>query len=303
MEQVYWMLNIWRLKLLVQFQTLGTMQRVSEVMHTSIATVSQQLSLLEEETNIILFEKVGRRIQLTHQGHALVEKVRPVLNQLELIENSLKDTSDEIQGTVRIAAFTSALEMVVIPAVSKLSKIYPKLQIRLTEMEPDISIHALDAYQFDLAVVAYSDKPHLLEQSHRKVIKLGTDRLQVLVNDENPLAKQSQVRIEDLKEELWVLEPEGTYLCEHTKKLCHRAGFEPNVINVVQSYRSMHSMIAANLAIGILPKLAIMDSIKEIRVLDLQPNETRDIYLVARKSPTTTRALHVVTEFLSSQNF
>ena len=52
------MLNIWRLKLLAQFQTLGTMQRVSEVMHTSIATVSQQLNLLEQETNIILFEKV-----------------------------------------------------------------------------------------------------------------------------------------------------------------------------------------------------------------------------------------------------
>ena len=49
-------------------------------------------------------------------------------------------TSDEIQGTVRIAAFTSALEKIVIPAVSKLSKMYPKLQIRLTEMEPDVSI-------------------------------------------------------------------------------------------------------------------------------------------------------------------
>ncbi|MFM2480929.1 LysR family transcriptional regulator [Celerinatantimonas sp. YJH-8] len=292
------MLNIWRLKLLVQFQTLGTMQRVSEMMHTSIAAVSQQLNLLEKETNLILFEKVGRRMQLTPEGQSLVNKIRPVLNQLESIENSLTDTSEEVQGTVRIAVFTSALEKVVIPAVSQLSQLYPKLQIRLTEMEPDISLPALDAYQFDLAIVAYSEKPHLLEQSHRKVIKLGHDRLRVLVSDKNPIAKQSHIGIESLKAQNWVLEPDGTYLCEYTKNLCRSAGYEPNVINVVQSYLSMHSMIAQDLAIGILPTLAIIESIQGIHMIDLQPEPTRDIYLVARKNTTTTRAMKIVMDTL-----
>jgi len=58
-------------------------------------------------------------------------------------------------------------------------------------------------------------------------------------------------------------------------------------------------MIAENLGIGILPELAIIKSIKGIRVLALQPNTTRDIYLVARKNSTTTRAMHIVTESLS----
>ena len=71
----------------------------------------------------------------------------------------------------------------------------------------DASIPALDAFQFDLAVVAYSEKPLLFEQSHRTLIKLGSDRLMVLVGDENPLSKQSQVSIENLKEEHWILEP------------------------------------------------------------------------------------------------
>ena len=173
----------------------------------------------------MLYEVITRRVQLTHEGHSLVEKVRPVINQLELIESALKDTSNEIQGTVRIATFTSALDKVVIPTVAKLSKMYPKLQIRLTEMEPDTSIPALDAFQFDLAVVAYSEKPHLLEQTHRKVIKLGNDRLMVLVSDDNPLAKKSHVSIENLKEENWILEQEGTYLCDYTKKLCRSYNF------------------------------------------------------------------------------
>lgn len=35
------MLNIWRLQLLVQFEVLGTMQQVADVMHVSKSTVSQ----------------------------------------------------------------------------------------------------------------------------------------------------------------------------------------------------------------------------------------------------------------------
>lgn len=292
------MLNIWRLKLLAQFQTLGTMQRVSEVMHTSIATVSQQLNLLEQETNTVLFEKVGRRVQLTHEGNAFVEKIRPVLNQLDLIETSLKDSSEEVQGTVRIAAFTSALEKIVIPAVSQLSKSYPKIEVLLTEMEPDSSIPLLDAFQFDLAIVAYSEKPDLLEQSQRKVTKLGKDQLMVLVSEESPIANLHQVTIEDLKQQNWVLEPEGTYLNEYTRKLCRNAGYAPNVVNVVQSYLSMHSLIVENLGIGILPEMAIIKSMKGIRVFPLHPKAERDIYLVARKNTATTRALKIVTEVI-----
>jgi len=276
------------------------MQQVSEVMCTSIATVSQQLSLLEKETNRKLFEKVGRRVQLTHEGQALVKKVRPVLNQLEDIESDLNDTSEEIQGTVRIAAFTSALDKRIVPVIAKLAKRYPKLQVRLTEIEPDISIPALDAYQFDLVIVAYAEKTHLLEQSHRKVVKLGQDRLMILLSDENPLAKKTHVSIEDLQEENWILEAEGSYLSDYANKLCRSAGFEPNVTHVVQSYLLMHSMISENLGISILPELAIIKSIKGISVREIQSEATREIYLVTRENKSTTRAMNIVTEALAN---
>lgn len=298
------MLSMWRLKLLVQFHTLGTMQRVSEAMHTSIATVSQQLNLLEQETEMILFEKVGRNVQLTPEGCALAEKARPILNQLDILESSLKDDiSTEIKGTIRIASFTSALKSIVIPAVSILSKRYTQLDIRLIEMEPDKSIPALDAFQLDLAVVAYSDKPHLLEQQHRKVIKLGTDCLMALVGKQHPLAKhKKKLPIALLKDEYWVSEREGTFLSEYTRTLCRQAGFEPNVTNIMQSYQSMHDMIAENLVVGVLPELAVIKSRKEIQPLMLVPKATRDVYLVTRKNALSSRAMQAITEVIARQS-
>ncbi|AKG33711.1 LysR family transcriptional regulator [Paenibacillus durus] len=296
------MLNTWRLQLLVQFETLGTMHRVSEVMYISTATVSQQLSLLEKETNTILFEKVGRRVQLTHAGHALAKQVRPVLNELELIENSLSDTSEVIQGTVRITSFSSALHAIVIPAVSKLSKIFPQLQIRLAEMEPDVSLPALDSHQFDLAVVAYFEKPNSLKQNDRSLFELGTDRLMVLVGYDNPLIEHPHVSIAELMEENWVIEPDGTYLSEYTKNLCRNAGFQPNVMAVFQSYSAIQSVVAKNLAIGILPKLAVTEQVEGVHLLDLQPESTRHIYLVARRSQATLRSIQIATEAIKEQS-
>lgn len=290
------MLNIWRLQLLVQFEALGTMRRVSDAMYISIATVSSQLSLLEKETNTILFEKKGRRIQLTPEGQLLAEKAKPVLNQLEYIEKSFQDTSDAVQGTVRIAAFTSALQAIMIPTVSRLSKLHPELHIGLTELEPDVSLPALDSYQFDLAITYCTGQLPLLEQDHRKCILLGRDCLMALVNEEHPLANQSLVGIGELKNENWVMEREGTYLREYTMDLCHNAGYEPHVINVIQSYHVMHSMIADNLAVGVLPGLAVMDSIKGVHALRIQPEASREIYLVTRKAQAATRALQIVTE-------
>ncbi|MCM3212999.1 LysR substrate-binding domain-containing protein [Niallia taxi] len=295
------MLNTWRLQLLVQFETLGTMHRVGEVMYISTATVSQQLSILEKETNTILFEKVGRRVQLTHAGRTLAKQVRPVLNQLEQIEIALNDTSDIIQGTVRIASFSSALRSIVIPVVSQLVKQFPRLQIRLTELEPDKSLPALDSHQFDLAVVAYFEKPQILKQNDRSLVELGSDRLMVLVGEENPLVQQSAVCITKLSEESWVMEPDATYLSEYTQNLCSNAGFQPHVLNVFQSYSAIQTAVANNLAIGILPKLAVTEQAEGVHLLDLQPESTRHIYLVARKPQASNRSIQVVMEAIKAQ--
>ncbi len=292
------MLSTWRLQLLVQFAALGTMRKVSESSCISMATVSQQLHLLEKETNLILFEKVGRHIRLTDDGLALVEKARPILNNLEVLETSIKDAAQEVRGTVRLSAFTSALLSLVVPVVSNLHDEYPEIDIRLTEREPYLSIPALESYQTDMAIISYSKKISLLEQRNTNCIYLGHDTLMVLVSDKDPLARQEKVRIEELRDRKWILEAGNTYLNSYIKELCYKADFVPCVDHEIQSYFLMHKMIAENMAIGILPNLAIIDSIPGIAKLKLVPMAPREMYLITRKEQT--KAIKILTEAIRS---
>ena len=67
-------LNPWRLRLLCQLETLGTVRAVAEAVHQSASSVSQQLSVLEGEVGTPLLERTGRSVRLTANGHLLASR-------------------------------------------------------------------------------------------------------------------------------------------------------------------------------------------------------------------------------------
>ncbi|KRL36938.1 LysR family transcriptional regulator [Liquorilactobacillus uvarum] len=295
------MLNIWRLQLLVQLEKLGTMRLVAEVMLVSPATVSTQLRVLENETNTVLLEKVGRNVELTIAGQKLVKQVTPILNQLESVTNEIEDSSQRIQGTVRIVAFSSALQTIVIPAASQIKKQHPQINMTLTEMEPDQSMPALDSHQFDIAVIAYFGAENLGVNNDYKLIKLGTDHLQVLVGKDSPLSDNEDISINELKNQHWILEPQNAYLAGAVHKLCNNAGFKPNVLGICQSYTTLQKAVSCNLAVGILPTLAITEPLTQIKLLNFKPTTVRHIYLVIRKPQMSVRAIQVMVQAIQEQ--
>lgn len=50
---------------------LGTMTEAAKQLHTSQSSLSQQLKTLEAQLGHTLFERVGRRLQLTQEGHSV----------------------------------------------------------------------------------------------------------------------------------------------------------------------------------------------------------------------------------------
>ncbi|MFG1766980.1 LysR family transcriptional regulator [Micromonospora parva] len=79
-------LNPWRLRLLADLATFGTVRAVAQRGNLSPSSVSQQLATLERETRTALLERTGRRVRLTAAGMLLAGRARPevtaVLNAL-----------------------------------------------------------------------------------------------------------------------------------------------------------------------------------------------------------------------------
>lgn len=290
------MLDPVKLQLLIRLDALGTMHAVAQSLYLSPSTVSQQLAALEHETGTQLFERVGRRVRLTPTGKELVHEARPILGSLQVLEEHLHNDRTEVRGTVRIAAFASALTALVLPAASAVRRTYPELSVMWEEVEPDTSLPMLDAGQFDLALAASFGQPRTLARDGRTITMLGTDQLRVVVSSEHHLSARRNIRLSELAKENWIFEPPNTYLARLCATLCENAGFAPIVTGIAMNHATIVRAVQANLAVAMLPQLAIDSRVSGVRALPLSPQSERSIVAVTTPSQLTRPAVRVLVD-------
>ena len=88
---------------LVTILESGTFQKAAARLNYTQSTVTSQIHQLEEEFQIQLFEKIGRKMALTQAGKDILPYVHSILQSAEQINNYHKDMS-ELTGTLRFVA-------------------------------------------------------------------------------------------------------------------------------------------------------------------------------------------------------
>jgi DNA-binding transcriptional ArsR family regulator len=124
------MLDLRRLRLLRELARRGTITAVAEALSYSPSAVSQQLAALEKEAGVRLLEPVGRRVRLTPQGDLLVAHTQVLLEEMERAEAALAQSLNETVGTLRVAAFQTAVLALVPHALSQLARQHPRCASR-----------------------------------------------------------------------------------------------------------------------------------------------------------------------------
>jgi len=140
-----------RLELLLELSRLGSMRAVAEAMHTTTSTVSQQLAVLAREAGTALVEPEGRRVRLTPAGRRLADHAVTVLAALEAARLDLDPTAAPA-GTVRVAAFATAVRRSLLPVLRGLAAEHPDVHLQILEHEPAECLDLLAADDIDLAL-------------------------------------------------------------------------------------------------------------------------------------------------------
>ena len=140
-----------RLELLLELSRLGSMREVGEAMHITTSTVSQQIAALTREAGTPLIEPDGRRVRLTPAGRRLAGHAVTVLAAIEAARRDL-DPSAAPAGTVRVAAFASAVRQFLLPVARILAEQQPEVQLHIHEHEPAEALGLLAADEIDLAL-------------------------------------------------------------------------------------------------------------------------------------------------------
>lgn len=277
------MLDVNRLRLLVELSRRGTLSAVADALSYSKASVSQQLSALEREVGVPLLRRVGRGVQLTPQGTVLVDEAIGILDRLEQAEVAVAESLTEVTGTVHVAVFQSAAHSLLPRALEALRREHPALRVEVTECDPETGLVGVSSRDFDLI---------LAEQypGHTRPIHADLDRV-VLAHDAIMLARppasaaasDPAAALWATRDQPWVLEPEGTASRAWAEQLCRTAGFEPDVRFEVADLTAHVRLIHAGLAVGLLPELVWAGDAPSVDLTTLPDAPRREIFSAARR--------------------
>ncbi|WP_280442991.1 LysR family transcriptional regulator [Nocardia brasiliensis] len=290
------MLNPWRLRLLSQLDTLGTVRAVAQAANLSPSSVSQQLAVLEAETRTRLLERTGRRVRLTPAGLLLARRARALLDHMGTVEAELRGLGDEPVGLIRLGAFQSAIHSRCVPAVRRLAVSHPHLEVELHELEPHESMRALRVGDADI-IITTTDFVEQPLGPDIDIVPLATDPI-VLVLPPGRSAR-GPADLAAYADEPWAFDMPKSYMANLATRLCRESGFEPRVVCRFSNYLMTLQHVEAGLSITLLPGLAV-DPRYRVTTRELSSPVTRTITAVIRRGAPPRSAVHTVLAALRS---
>jgi DNA-binding transcriptional LysR family regulator len=298
------MLEIRRLRLLRELSIRGTIAEVSDALSYSPSSISQQLSLLENETGVKLLRKVGRRLQLTPQAEVLVAHTDELLDSMERAEADLASTQQAVAGTVRLAVFQTAVLSLMPSVLRELRQDFPHLRVEMVQHEPETALRETWARDFDLVVAEQYPghaAPHYATLD-RKILAHDAIRLALPARDEGMPAEFHHVTsIEAAAGLPWVMEPRGAASRHWAEQACRTAGFEPDVRYETADLQAHVRLVESGNAVALLPDLVWAARKRELRIVDLPEAPQRTIFTSVRHSSTQHPGLVAVRNALHAQ--
>lgn len=132
--------------------------RAAVRMHVAQPSLSQAIQRLERELGAALFHRVGRRVQLTPAGRAMVEPARQVLRGLDTTRASVESIKGMLSGEVDIAAMPSQAVEPLTTIITRFAERYPGVTVNVSAVfTPPEAIDMVREGACELALVGSGD--------------------------------------------------------------------------------------------------------------------------------------------------
>jgi len=128
-------------------------------MNISHSSISRQISSLERDLKVSLFQRHARGLSLTEQGKILFKTVHDIFGKIALTEAQLTDSKEKPTGSLKIAATVAFGTTWLAPRMTKFINSYPDIDVSikienkytdLSQGEADVALRLKEPTQMDL---------------------------------------------------------------------------------------------------------------------------------------------------------
>lgn len=272
--------------------------RAAEALRLTPSAVSSAIRALEDRYGTMLFNRIGRRIEMTDAGRIFLEEARAVLARAHAAELTLAELGGLKRGTLRIQASQTIASYWLPPFLARFHATYPAVAISLTVGNTQSVAHATVEGDADMGFVEGEvDDPSL---SARPV---GEDRLVAIVSASHPWADGRALELHDIAQADWIMREYGSGTRSAFESAIRAHGLNPSALKIaleLPSNEAVLSAVQSGAYAAVLSELAAAPHLATGRLTKANFSlPQRRFLLLSHKERYRSRAFHSLVEMLA----
>lgn len=247
-------------------------------------TLSMQIQKVEEELNILIFDRSKKPIQLTDIGQKIVNQAKNIVNEANRIKDIVEQQKGFIGGEFRLGIIPTIMPTLLPMFLNNFIKKYPKVKLIIEELNTDEIIARLNNGHLDAAIASTP----LMEEKIKEIV-LYFEPFVAYIPNNHSVSNKEEIEVSDLNIDDILLLQDGHCFRDGILNLCKSQKSNDNNAFKIESgsFETLIKLADEGLGITLLPYLHTLD-LKEENKSKLrqfkEPKPAREVSLIYPKS-------------------
>jgi len=208
-------MTITQLKYVLAIAEHKNFTKAAEKCFVTQPTLSTQIQKLEDELDIIIFDRGKKPIELTEVGRKIVFQARNIVNEAERIQDIVDQQKGFIGGEFRLGIIPTVMPTLLPMFLKNFIKKYPKVKLKIEELTTEEILTRLNDGHLDAAIAATP-----LENDNIKERVLYYEPFVAYVPNNHRLKDKKNIELSDLDIEDMLLLEDGHCFRDGVINLC-----------------------------------------------------------------------------------
>jgi len=272
-------MDIQNIRALLMVAETGSFSRAAEKLFITQPAISKRISTLEFALDCKLFDRLGKNIQLTQAGEALIPSYKKIIAELDESERIISALRTDVSGHLRFGTSHHIGLHRLPPVLRDFTKQYPKVELDIQFMDSEQAADLILKGQIELALITLPRSvSHPLT-----TLPVWTDHMRCVVANDHPLASSSTTTIKKLAGYGALLQSHNT----HTRDIIDKALHLDSSIKIIMEsnyLETIKAMIQNGLGWGVLPDSMIDDTLHTLSIKNIPMKRHLGILLHASRT-------------------
>jgi len=221
----------------------GGFSRAAEALHLTQPAISDQVRKLEEDYDVILFNRRKKQVALTEAGQRLFEITRRLFEIEGQAHEMLAESRALRSGALRMIADSVHHA---VPILGRFRARYPGIELSIHSGNSEEVVSQLYDYEAEVGILGELPRGRDFE-----VIHLSSTPIIAFVAAGHPLARRRSVELAELAGEMLVLREHGSKTRQHIEAAAARRGVTLKATIEAEGREAVREIVATGGGVGV----------------------------------------------------